>query len=75
MSWDSDLQEMHDADEKEWDEFMAGLIGSLWTSYDNDIFMVMGRAGVPIDYWTILSAREGVAKITFGFLMNQKRIE
>jgi len=75
MSWESDLQKMHDEEGEEFDKFISDLRGSLWKSYDNDVFIVLGKSGRSIDIWRILSAREGVAKITFGFLMNQKRIE
>lgn len=55
-------------------QFMADLVGSFWLSYDKDTFLVLNQTDETIQHWTILSAREGVAKITFGFLMSQKRI-
>lgn len=74
MSWESDLQKMHDEEEEHFYQFMADLVGSFWLSYDKDTFLVLNHTDETIQYWTILSAREGVAKITFGFLMSQKRI-
>ena len=75
MSWESDLQKMCEEEETQFYQFMADLIGSFWLSYDKDTFLVLKQTDeTTIQHWTILSAREGVAKITFEFLMSQKRI-